>query len=445
MKKILLEEKQGLCEEDLPAYKSSPRKTKPCSRARLHNEESSGFSKVDSSYMAPINGSAGRKPGVADIKAGAPKRTRKFQCFICNEPVSTGLRSHMKTHFPSGDYACPRCDSRFKLFSSLRLHLHRTCFEHVQQRVDPAFGYKVLRDPATLARHKSSHTLFQCNRCEETFALFKPLLRHCENIHQIRRPFKCSYCPKVVAKMRVLIAHEWKHTGHLPFRCALCHLRFKSDAALASHERVHTRERPYLCAECGKTFSQRSNLLRHLNFIHSEARNKKNYSCSECENSFKDKGALKKHQKTKHQRELFRHPCPYCGKMVSVSSIARHKLIHTGEKPFKCTGPECDKCFRSASEVKRHVLIHHSMERPFKCDVCGKGFVKSCFLTLHMRTHTGERPYVCTVCSKGFSSLHVKGVGHRSGFEELLGASAVRMLTEMAGLKPGVPVEGRFP
>lgn len=392
---------------------------------------------TDNDLLCKNESVGSKKEGTSDIKASAPKKTRQVQCFICKEHVNTSLRAHMSSHFPTGDYACPRCDSRFKLFSSLRLHLNRTCFEYNRQQKDQekldenlykcdkceeAFRYKVslqrhilthnelyctvcrkvLRDAATLARHKASHTLFQCNRCEETFTLFKPLLRHCQNIHKIVRPFKCNHCPKTLPKLRILIAHEWKHTGHLPFRCAKCGLRFKTDADLISHERVHTREKPYLCAECGKTFSQNSNLLRHLNLIHSEARDKKRHSCSECEKSFKEKGALIKHQRSKHLNELFRHPCPYCGKMLSASTIARHKLIHTGERPFKCTVPECDKLFRSATEVTRHVLIHHTADRPYKCDVCGKGFIKMGFLNTHAKTHSGEKPFACHICGKAF-------------------------------------------
>ncbi|XP_039991910.1 zinc finger protein 841-like [Xiphias gladius] len=404
----------------------------------------SSSSNEDPPYTGPnIVSATGRKPGISDITASTPKTICKIYCFICKEHVNTSLRTHMKTHFPAGDYACPRCDSRFKLFTSFKMHLRRTCYEYGKQQVDPekpdeagslfkcdkcqeAFRYKVsldrhklthndlycsvcrkvLRDTATLARHKASHTLFKCTRCEETFTLFMPLLRHCENLHKISRPFKCNHCPKTLPKLRFLILHEWTHTGHLPFQCAQCSCRFKSDADLIYHERVHTKEKPYLCAECGKTFSQNSNLLRHLNLIHGEFRNEKKHSCSQCEKSFKEKGALKKHQRSKHLNELFRHPCPYCGKMVSATTLARHKLIHTGERPFKCTVPECDKYFRSTSEVKKHVLIQHTTERPYKCDVCGKGFIKMCFLNAHAKIHSGEKPFVCHICGKAFPKLY---------------------------------------
>lgn len=125
-----------------------------------------------------------------------------------------------------------------------------------------------------------------------------------------------------------------------------------------------------------------------------------------CEKSLKEKGALKKHQQSKHLKGLFRHLCPFCGKMVSSTSPARHKLIHTGERPFKCTMPECDKVFRSTSEEKRHVQIHHSTERPYTCDVCGKGFIKMCVLNTHAKIHSGEKPFVCYICGKAFPKLY---------------------------------------
>lgn len=424
-------------EEDDQAHPKNVSKSPPCTPLiSVINSKKQLFLHLKS-------GSGKRRKSNASKSKACTEKKGHNQCLICKEDINTSLKSHMKTHFPSDDYTCPRCDSRFKLYSSLKLHLNRTCFEYGQQHVDPekadksknlhkcdkckeAFRYKValerhnlthnalycnicrkvLRDAATLVRHKASHTPFQCNRCEESFTLFKPLLRHCQNVHKITRPFKCIHCSKTSSNLRLLIAHEWKHTGHLPFQCACCGLRCKTDADLISHERVHTREKPYLCAECGKTFSRKSNLLRHLNFLHNESRNQKTYSCSECEKSFKEKGALRKHQRSKHLMELFRHPCSYCGKMVSSSTMARHKLIHTGDRPFKCTMPDCNRVFRSNSEVKRHVLLHHSKERPYKCDVCGKGFITIYFLNAHAKVHSGEKPFNCHICGKAFPKLY---------------------------------------
>ncbi|MEQ2186170.1 hypothetical protein GOODEAATRI_025938 [Goodea atripinnis] len=386
MKKILEEEKRELQDETQPAKNPTPKKTIQSSKT---------------------------PPAVSDKQDSA----------------SSGKLSTQKAP----------CDTKYKLLSSLERHLKKTCFEYHLKNIDPdkpeetqnlskcdkcgaAFQYKVslqkhllthhelycsvcrtvLRDAETLARHKTAHMPFQCTRCDQIFTVFKHLVRHYENTHQISRPFKCNHCPKILPKLNVLIKHEWQHTGRLPFQCAQCNLKFKSFSYLLSHEKVHKGEKPCLCSDCGKTFAHRSNLYRHLRLIHSASRNERSYSCSQCEKAFKEKATLIKHQRTKHLQQLFRRQCPFCGKMVATSTLARHKVMHMGQSPFKCIVPECGRSYRTGSELKRHVLVHHTNERPHKCDVCGKGFVRLCDLNAHAKIHSKERPFVCHICGKAF-------------------------------------------
>ncbi|NWR27838.1 ZN143 protein, partial [Pachyramphus minor] len=64
----------------------------------------------------------------------------------------------------------------------------------------------------------------------------------------------------------------------------------------------------------------------------------------------------------------------------------------TGEKPYVCTVPGCDKRFTEYSSLYKHHVVHtHS--KPYNCNHCGKTYKQISTLAMHKRTaHNDTEP-----------------------------------------------------
>ena len=117
--------------------------------------------------------------------------------------------------------------------------------------------------------------------------------------------------------------------------------------------------------------------------------------------------------KKKHLGSPYAHP--HVGELVpcQVAVISKSNMAAwlcasvwlfpcTGEKPYRCTEPGCNRGFACSHHLKDHKRIHTG-EKPYRCTVCNIAFAASSNLTVHMRTHTREKPYRCTVCNTAFA------------------------------------------
>ena len=78
------------------------------------------------------------------------------------------------------------------------------------------------------------------------------------------------------------------------------------------------------------------------------------------------------------------------------------------ERAFKCD--ICSEKFKSLSKLNHHISREHGKpavlpKKRFDCNVCDKKFSKNRGLIDHIKTHTGERPFKCTApdCGKAFA------------------------------------------
>lgn len=83
--------------------------------------------------------------------------------------------------------------------------------------------------------------------------------------------------------------------------------------------------------------------------------------------------------------------------------------VHNGDRPFKCTYPDCDKRYTRQFHLTRHIKKSHESSKdpsskPFKCmqEDCGKLFSDQHALYKHTKYSHEKRKFKCEHCPKTF-------------------------------------------
>lgn len=220
---------------------------------------------------------------------------------------------------------------------------------------------------------------------------------------------KCNSCPKLFKYKQGLQKHwDLEHNPSNIFPCSkpACASRCKTLKNLHAHIRTHDPPREGIdslqCHRCLKMFSSKKQLSLHF-YTHRE----KFFCCDLCESKFNNREQLKNHllrhvglfqKKFSPQRII----CDECSCLVLSHKMKRHKMIHhSNEKPFKCDFPNCSAAFSDGRILNDHKNIHLKI-KPYKCEYCCESFRSGANLRLHRVRHTDPDRYRCDQCQTNF-------------------------------------------
>ncbi|XP_061689963.1 POZ-, AT hook-, and zinc finger-containing protein 1 isoform X1 [Syngnathoides biaculeatus] len=162
------------------------------------------------------------------------------------------------------------------------------------------------------------------------------------------------------------------------------------------------------CGACGKAFTEASRLKNHEaqhGAVVGGRSTPGGMALLGQENDSQFHGGLALDNGRKRERTRRHVGCDICGKVFrDVYHLNRHKLSHSGEKPYACN--VCGLRFKRKDRMSYHVRSHDgSVGKPYVCQSCGKGFSRPDHLNGHIKqVHTTERPHKCQICNASFAT-----------------------------------------
>ncbi|GAB0086670.1 hypothetical protein DMENIID0001_007710 [Sergentomyia squamirostris] len=269
---------------------------------------------------------------------------KKTECEICKKTLRSeiGLKKHLKWH-----------ERMQKSASAVTDYQCNLCQRYYNNAIN-------------LERHKEfeKNANINCETCNQRFCLYTDLFNHQTTVHKIKSDRQCQYCQEKCSNFKLLYKHHReKHPKQKPpanpYLCEMCGLTMENPRDLGYHK-MKCGLKVHKCPVCNKNFKTEADYEEHYRIHIPISQLQDLYSCEVCAKKFRTQLTLKKHKRL-HTGEITERFCEICRRrFINAKSLDEHMLKHANEAP-----------------------------RPFKCEMCGKGFKIRKEFNFHMKTKHG--------------------------------------------------------
>ncbi|KAK7504618.1 hypothetical protein BaRGS_00004104 [Batillaria attramentaria] len=255
-------------------------------------------------------------------------------------------------------------------------------------------GFNNTKTMKAHVRVKHQNNIKVCRVCGQKCYGQIGLSLHMKSKHAGEKANECEICNERFPYSTDLERHVTLVHGKDRFICHICGKHFRYWHTLQSHVKAHSGVRAYVCEHCGKGFLRGNTLIDH----------KKSHFCRVCKKKLIS-GQCPDHPKPRYtynyQSGLSLLQCKECSATFeSIEALETHVKTHELQRPYHCQ--VCGKGFHTSQHLYKHSKQHE--EKQFQCGICAKKFTYKCNMQKHQETHAEDRPFSCEFCSRTFKN-----------------------------------------